>query len=49
MNHVLHVLVDFILTLFKQSFKIYLLKYKNRVIKNMFPERFWVYKEKFNL
>ena len=33
MNHVLHVLVNFIFTLFKQSVKIYLFKYKNRVIK----------------
>ena len=33
MNHVLHVLVNFIFTLFKQYVKIYLFKYKNRVIK----------------
>ena len=40
MSHVLPVLINFILTLFKQSVKIYQLKYKNRVIKNMLPERF---------
>ena len=40
MNHVLHVLVDFILTSFKESVKTYVLKYKNCVIKDMLPEEF---------
>ena len=33
MNHLLHVLLNFILTFLKQPVKIYMLKYKNLVTK----------------